>query len=246
MTYSFLVIDKKNKLNLNAFNNFLKKSYKNNFEVLYCSTKQRACPEGIKNYVFANEIDAEQILNKTIKKCSMDNICIIRDIKDYKNIEMLTSKLEHDSQIVYFKKQQKGIKSFFDKIITKIINYIFYQNLMPVNYNICVYGKNASKILKNIDKPSYLTRNNLWEGMNFIFVNGGYSYRFYYNKMIHAIKTLIPAIISIVLIFIKIFVNFKAYTYIHMIYYTTVFVCFLISAIFALKWQLARKIGDSN
>ena len=78
MSFSFIVIDKQNKLNLNEFISYTN-AYSQKYEIIYCSSIKNN-DERIRNFVFSEHENTEKILNTVIEKCENNNIIIIRDI----------------------------------------------------------------------------------------------------------------------------------------------------------------------
>ena len=109
MNYSFVVIDKQNKLNINEFTAYISGLMLQDYDIIYCSTKEVE-HDNIRNYVFDTTAQPEQILNTTIKKCEHDNIFVIRDVDDYKSISDLLKKHKKSDQIVYLEKKQSKFK----------------------------------------------------------------------------------------------------------------------------------------
>ena len=102
--YSLVVVDRQNLLDLNEFTKYLSKTL-GEHEVIYCSSKGISEIENIKNYVFSETENTERILNAVIKKCSMSNIIVVRDVKRYKEISKLIENHTATNQVVYFKKK---------------------------------------------------------------------------------------------------------------------------------------------
>ena len=79
MTYSLILIDLQNKLNLEDFFLYMKQ-HGLFFETIYCSSKKMEVRgHNLKNFVFKQNENPEKILNTITKKCTQENIIVVRN-----------------------------------------------------------------------------------------------------------------------------------------------------------------------
>lgn len=241
--WSFVVVDLKNQLDINEFVTFIDINYPQS-QILYCSSK-KVDNQSLSNYIFDESVDSESVINSVTVLCENQNIAIIRDVKNYPKIIQLSEKLKHKNQIVYFEKKSSKFISKCSKFFLGIINYIFNQNIKPIYYGLCVYGENASKILKNIESPSVITKTNTFAGVEYLFVDCNYEYKFNYNNKNVALKTLLPLSISLILLIVKLATGFKVNTVLSLLYYSAVVLGIIFFLVFGMVWFVKSQIGDN-
>lgn len=245
MPYSILIADLQNKADLKKLADNLRKNGIENFEFIYCSSlKKTARYKYYKNFVFDQNENIEKIINTVCCECSFNNIIIIRKV-DYidKAIELI-NKHNKNNQIVYPKNKMSKIKSIWFKL-QKFVGKIFAHIILPIDYGIILYGEIPSKVLKNISSPAILTKTNQWEAIEMVEAFDGEKYYFPYNKIKCMLYALVPLILSVLLIVIKLAVNFKMFLTLRVLYYILIFAGFIISTIFGFKWILYSTVGEN-
>lgn len=198
MKYSFIVLNLNNQIEQKTITDYFKDNYDNgSYEIIYCSsTKAKRCAN-LKNYIFEKNENSESILNSVLKYCTGENICVIRNVNGYNYALKLTNKLKKDNQIVFCKKELSKVKQFFWNIFKKIAKFLFLQNLEPINQGVVLYGKLASSVLKELQRPAIAIKANMWEGIENVYLSGGAIYKFSYNIKSKIAKTFIPLLIAV-------------------------------------------------
>ncbi len=243
--WSFVLLDLDNKFNLADILGYIKLNYENP-DIIYCST-QKVDNNEVRNYVFDKTANNESVINTIVKKCNYNNIVIIRDIKNYKQITELTNKAKRYNNVVYFKKQVSGFKGYIKKKLLNICNFLFKQNIKLIDYSIVAYGETASLALKNTPNPSVVAKTNNWTGINYVELTKDDEeyYKFKYNKKTSLLLTFTPLFISVFLIVLIIIAKFKMLTSLMILYFAAVILGFFFSGIFGLAWFIKSEIGDS-
>lgn len=246
MKYSFIVLDLKNEVNVSNLMQFFNKEYKNDgFEVIYCSSKNSNKRKNFRNFVFEENENSEKIINAVTKECLGQCIAIIRNVNAYADVLKLTKNLQNGNEIVFYKKEHTKFKGWLLGIFKKIVTFMFLQYLLPVKYGTVLYGKIPSLVLKKIECPSVLMKANSWQGINYKLIEGGEDFKFKYNKVKHALKTIITLLIPLVMIVLSIFVNFNIVPALYIIYYAVVALMLLLGLINLCKWIISVLIGDT-
>ena len=243
MEFSLIVIDLKNLLNLDEFMAYIKALNINN-EIIYCSSVKQA-QEGIKNYVFNQNTNSEAVINAITKQCSKKCIVVIRDVNNYKKIGALIKEYNSSNQIIYFKQKQQGLKRFWFNLVKNTVGKVFMHNLLSIDYGVALYGEIASKVLRNINVPSILMRTNNWQGMRIILLEGGELYKFKYNKLEMAYKTFMPLLIAIVMLVLKLAINFSLFGPLNVLYFGLIVLFILMFLFFGGRWALKSVVGEN-
>lgn len=242
MSYSFIVIDKKNELNLDEFINCCGEVC-DNFEILYASSNS-VNKENIKNFKFYENENSEKIINTLVKHSSKKNLIIIRDVSKFKNLKNLIIRHKENNQIVAFKKQQSKFKAFWFNSIKNTIAKMLSHKLMEIDYSMILYGEITTKVLKNIKSPSVLMRTNNFIGIDYVLLDGGDNYKFAYKKKKLAIATIVPFSIALLMVVLY-FVAFKMNATLTAFYFGMIFILLIVSFIFGSKWILNKILGDN-
>lgn len=244
MSYSFILIDLNNSLDIKDINSNLSKKY-NDYEILYCSSKKCEM-DNVISLVFDKDEDVESIINYAVAKITKNNLVVIREFTSCEEIYKQTKSLLLNNQIVYFKKELSPIKKFFWNILYKIIKLLFSKDITLTNFNCVTYGEIATNILYKLEYPSNLMRVNQWQGIQLVDVEGGKKYKFKYNKLKSMPSTFIPLFISILLITLFFIFKSKLNFLIQTIFWLTAIICLVISGIYGINWFIKTQIGENN
>jgi len=242
--YSVVLIDLKNEINLKEFNKFAS-SVLGDYEVLYCSSEKANKTQNIYNYVFGANENTEKILNTILSECNYNNIIVVRNPARYKEISKLLENFNSTNEIVYLQKKMGKFKSFWNKFIKNFIGKIFAQKVEPIDFSIVLYGGVAGGILKRIKSPSILMKSINFTGINFVCAGEGEQYKFDYKKTLPVFSTLTPFSIAVLMIVLKLAINFYLYGAFNILYISIVILLFLLSFVFGSKWILKSIFGDN-
>ncbi len=246
MKYSFIVLDLKGEVNASNLMQFFNKEYKNEeFEVIYCSSHKTNKRKNLKSFIFEKNENSEKIINAVTKECLGQNIIIVRNANAYEDVLKLTDNLQNSNEVVFYKKEQAKFKGHMLGIFKRIVAFMFMQCILPVKYGTVLYGEIPSLVLKKIESPAVLMKSNSWQGINYKLIDGGSDYKFEYNKVKHALKTIITLLVPIVMIVLNIFINFNMVPALYIIYYAVVVMMLLLGIINLCKWFISRLIGDT-
>lgn len=244
MGFSFIVIDKQNKLNLDDFIQYAT-TKTTDFEVLYCSSKKIE-NNYVRNYVFSETENTEKILNAVISKCQMPNLVIIRDVNVYKNFDGLLTSYKYNNQIILIKSKKNKFKKFLFNTCSKIIKLFFYHNLIDADYSIALYGELATKVLKNVQSPAILLKTNNWTGIECVLINGEIgNYKFEYSKSRSIIKTIVPFLIFIFVLVFCCVIKFQIMPVFTVLCFFIMLLSLFMSVMYGFKWVLSSYMGDS-
>lgn len=244
MSFSFVILDLKNKIDLSKVVNFFNKNY-SDYEILYCTTKHVENINNVKTYLFNSDEDSEKILNSIIKHATKTNIVVVREFTSCEDILRQTKNLLLTNQIIYYKKQASPFKMFFYKLFHKIARWLFSKEIVLCNFSCVTYGEIASNVLKKIEYPSNLMRTNLWQGIQLIGIDGGKSCKFKYKKTKNILQCILPLAISI--LFVCLFVIFKSKLDILaiIIFALMVVIGLVTSMVFGVNWFIKSQIGEN-
>lgn len=244
MSYSFVIIDLKNNLDIGNIYNQLCLHY-SQFEVVYCSSKKSNI-SGIVNYVFSNAESTESVINSVVKHCTKSNIIMIRKYTSIADITALTSKLTSKNQIVYFSKPLSKAKTLTWKVLNFFAKLLYHNNVLAMNLSCIAYGENASNVLKVLEYPSNLMRINKWEGINMIGINGGQNYQPEYNLKKHVLLFAVPLTIAAIAIVCYFVFYQKISQLTRVISWLTAIICVILSIMFGVNWFICSKVGQGN
>ena len=244
MTFSFVILDLKNEIEMPKVVNFFNKNY-SDYEILYCASKHLEKMNNVKTYLFNHDEDSEKILNSVIKQATKTNIVVVREFTSCEDILRQTKNLLLTNQIVYYKKQASPFKMFFYKLFHKIARWLFSKEIILCNFSCVTYGEIASNVLKRIEYPSNLMRTNQWQGIQLIGVDGGKECKFKYKKTQNILQCILPLVISI--LFVCLFVIFKNKLDILtiIIFGLIVVIGLVTSMVFGINWVIKSQIGEN-
>lgn len=244
MSFSFVILDLENKLDVSQLQNFFSKNYAE-YEIILCSSQNINKVPNVYNYVFDVTENKEKILNTVIKKCSKKNIVVIRDFLSLEEIKKQTRSLLFTNQIVYFEKDVSKVQRFFWNILQKLIKLLFFKDLLLINANCITYGEIASNVLKKIDSPSNLMRINNWQGIQLVSIDGGKKIKFKYNILKNVLLTFIPLIFTIILISLYFVFKTNISNLFGIIIWLSSIICLVLSVVFGLNWFIKSQIGEN-
>lgn len=244
-SFSVVVVDKKNELELKQFIVFLNEVIKDSYEIIYCSGKSITESEYIKNFVFDVNENPEKIINSVISECSAKNIIVLRDVNQYKSIKILIKAHTKNNQIVFMQKKMGKFKRFWYGLVQKSVGWIFAQNLEPIDFSVVLYGEITSSVLTKIKSPSVLMKINRWTGIEFVNAGIGDAYKFGYKKVVPIFSTIVPFFTALFMIVLKVAVNFKISGGLMAIYIGIIATCLLFGAVFGFRWILKSILGDN-
>lgn len=242
MGYSVILVDTLGKVVLGEYLKQIEEL--ENIETIFCTNKQIETEnESFKCVVFENGTDAETVINKVAKMCSKENIIIVRDVSRLGKLNKLISKHKKFNEIVCPMRELVGIKKFWGKI-QHLVGKIFNKDILPIDYGIMLYGAVPSRVIKNVANPSALTRVNSFTGMEYVFIDGGEKYKFAYNKKKAGLKTFVPMFVGVVMIVLKLAINFNMFTTLEAVYYFVAVFAIVIGLLFGGKWIVLSSIGE--
>lgn len=244
MSFSFVVVDKQNQIDLAFLLAFLNKNYAD-YEVLYCSSQKMQQTDEVIPFCFKQEDDTEQIINAVVGYCEKQNIVVIRKFSTCESIKALTDKLKTPNTIAYYQKDYSGIKGYFVNLFQKLANKIYSRNVLLANLDCIAYSANPSAVLKKIEYPSNIMRVFSWVGVDYEPCIGGQEYKIPYSKTKNVLKTIIPLILATILIALFFVLNSKVDLLFNVIIWLTVLICFVLSGLFAVKWFINSQLGDN-
>ena len=122
MSFSFVLIDKENCLDISSINQYLMQYY-SDYEILYCC-KHAVQIQNLKNFVVNANDDVESIINSVVCNATKQNIVIIRKFTNNESIKQITDNIKSPDSIVYFKKEYKGIKKLFCNTFKKLARQV--------------------------------------------------------------------------------------------------------------------------
>lgn len=244
MSFSFIIIDLRNNLNIESIYNQLRHNY-SNFELIYCSSK-KVQNKNVVNYIFSADEKTENVVNTIIKYCTKTNIVMIRKFTSITDIKKQTDKLSSHNQIVYFTKKINKFKSILWEILNYFAKLLYHNSVLPINLSCITYGENASNVLKSLEYPSNLMRINKWEGINMIGVDGGEYYRPEYNLKKHVLMFSIPLVATIVSLICYFVFKQKITLLGKVIIWLISFICVILSMLFGVNWFINSKVGQGN
>ena len=244
MSFSFVILDLKNELNLSNVINTFNKYYKD-YEIIYCATKQVEKIDKVKQYLFDDKECSEKILNTVLKYSTKTNIVVVRGFTSFEEIKKQTNNLLLTNQIVYFKKQLSPIRMFFYKLFRTITKLIFSNDIVFCNFSCTSYGEIASNVLKKIKYPSNLMRTNEWQGIQLVGIDGGKTYKFKYNCIKSILQCCIPLLVSLVCMFLIFIFKNKFNTLSNILFVLIAIIGVLTSIIFGANWFIKSQIGEN-
>lgn len=245
MSYSFVILDLSNQINLKEITSFLNDKI-DDYEILYCSQTKIKKTKNVIQYLFDKNEDSEKVINFVVPKCKKNNIVIIRKFSNLTDLQLLLNNHKHDNQIIYFEKKTNKFKNFFSKIFKKIIRIIFSKTITPINHSLVLYGKNPSTVLKNLNYCSNAIRYNKWQGYEEKMLQGGSDYKLKYNIKKYCLKTLITFFAGI-FVFASVFIfRYKTIRLVKIIQLFISCSLFILSLIFLMEWILKSKIGENQ
>ena len=244
MPYSLILVDVENKLNIREFLQYKRSNIVNELEIIYCSSSETNCPN-FRNYVFDKTENIEKILNAVVRKCSYQNIIIVRNIEQYKEVSRLIKHHKSSNQIIYLKQDLSKGGKFWYRVVQKTVGKMYSHNILPMDFGVVLYGQMASKVLLNVTSPSVLMRTNNWTGMEMIAIDGGGKYRFTYDKKKSALLTLTPLIVALLMLIIKLVAKLQMFQTVEVIYYSIIVLCLMFSVVFGCKWILTSILGEN-
>lgn len=244
MSYTFIVLDLKNKLDVNILQSDFNKHY-SDYEVLYCSTKLVVPIENFVCYSFEENSCPEEVINRVLMYSDKQNIVVIREYTNIEDIKKQTNNLLLSNQVVYFKQEKSAIKKFFGKIIHFFAKMLFFKDLIVTNASCVSYGEVASNILKKIESPSNLMRTNQWQGVQLVGVDGGKKYKFKYNFKKYLFKALITFIILLVGMVGFFVFKSKFDILLNVVIWLVNLVCLFLGIVFGTDWYIKSQIGEN-
>lgn len=245
MSFTFLVIDLQNKVNLLELQNNIKQNYAD-YEIIYCSSKTTTNYDNVVPYCFDSNEDPEKIINSITKYCSKTNLVVVRDFTTFEDIKLQIKNLSLSNQIVYFKKELSLVRQFFWKILHFLIKLILFKDMALVNYGCVTYGEIATNILRKIENPSNLMRTNQWQGIQQVYVSGGRKYKLKYNIKKCLLQTLIPFALMIIGIVVFFVTKAKTDSLFKIINWFFIIICLIMSVVFGVNWFVKSQIGENN
>lgn len=244
MSFSFVVVDSINQIDLNSLNVFLQNNY-TDYELLYVSSKAVPKQNNVKNFIVDTNEDTENIINAVISKCKKDNIVVIRQLDNFEKIKALTDKLTTPDTIVYYKKDYKGIKKFFYNALNKLSKLIYMRKATFASHAMVVYSENPAKVLKNIEYPSNAMRKFSLTGINITELDCGINYKLKYSRLNNVLKTIIPLILAIVLLVTYILFRTKIPMLWEIIMLLAIMICSTLCVIYGTNWFIKSQIGEN-
>ena len=244
MSFSFIVLDLENKIDVNKFQSQISQNY-TDYEIIYCSSKKVSSSPNFIPYMFNKDEESEKILNSVVMNTNKTNIVVIREYTGIEDVIKQTKSLLLNNQVVYFKKQLSPFKKFFWKIVRVFAKMLFSKEITPINYSCATYGEIASNVLRKIEFPSNLMRTNQWQGVQMVTIDGGKQYKFIYDQKKCILQTFIPLalmILGIVLFFVlktKIDALFKIIIWLFNI------ICFILFMVYGINWFIKNEIGEN-
>lgn len=244
MSYTFIVLDLENKLDVNNLQNDFNKYY-SDYEVLYCSTNLVVPIDNFVCYTFDANQGTEEIINRVLMYGDKQNIVVIREYTNIEDIKKQTQSLLLTNQVVYFTQEKSTLKNFFGKIMHFFAKMLFFKDLIVSNASCVSYGEVASNILKKIESPSNLMRTNQWQGVQLVGIDGGKKYKFKYNYKKYLLKTLIPFIIFIVGIVCFFAFKSKIDILLSIVIWLVNLGCLFLGVVFGTDWYIKSQIGEN-
>ena len=242
--WSFIIIDTSDNNEISNVIKYIKNSYKKP-EIIICHNGKRLYGEP-HEYVFDKGESIEEILNIVACICTNQQIVIIRDLTNYKQIKELTDKVTDINKIAYIKPNNKGffysIKSFF----IKTVNRVFRQNIKLMDYGIIAYGKLASTAIKYSINPSTTTRTNNFVGVYDDSVFGKKSFSFKYNKPKTILAFCVPLIMLILTILARVIIKNKLSIIANIGFGALIILELVFAVLFGLIWFIKLQIGDNE
>lgn len=245
MSFSFIIIDKDNSLDISNINEYIKQNYID-YEILYCSPQKKSNDINIRHFKIKNIDDTEFIINSIICKANKQNIVVIRKYFNNEQIKQLTDAIESQNSIVYLKKEYKGIKKFFCNFLKKLAKLLYARDIIFASQSIIAYGENPSTVLKELENPSIAIRKFSWIGYTLIECGNGKNYQLEYKKTAIAIKTFLPLILSICLTTTYALFRLKIPMMWEAIMLLTILICFVFFILFGTNWFIKSQIGENT
>ncbi len=244
MSFSFIVIDLDNKIDIKDFQNQIYNNY-SDYEIIYCSSKQISNFQNTTTYVFDKNENPEKIINSVVMYANKSNMVVIRDYTNMEDIKKQTKSLLLNNQVVYFKKELSPFKKFIWKIVHFFAKILFAKDIVPINYSCATYGEIATNVLKKIEFPSNLMRTNQWQGVQLVTIDGGKPYKFKYNVKKNIFQTLIPLTLMILGIILFFVFRTKFDVLLKIIVWLFNIICFIIFMVYGLNWFIKNEIGEN-
>lgn len=245
MSFSFVVIDKQNAIDVNNLTTFLQNNY-NDYELLYASTNAVSSQNCLKAYTISQSDDTESIINSIISKCTKQNIVVVRQFESFEKIKILTDNLKSPDSIVYFNKKNGAIKGFFSKIFNKLAQFFYSRKIIFASHAIICFGQNPSSVLKKLDFPSNAMRKFSWTGVSFVGLENGANYKMKYNLASNVAKTIVPTIFSIVLLVVYVLFRLQIPMLWEIVMLFTILIGFVLTILLGTNWFIKSQIGENN
>lgn len=244
MSFSFIIIDLNNKIDLEKTLNEFEKNY-TDFEVIYCSSAKINKTKNVKSFVFDANENSEKILNAVTKEAEKKNIVVVRKFTSVDDIKKQTKSLLLSNQIVFYQKSLNSFQNFFWNILRFFIKLIIFKDFVLCNFNCVTYGEIASNVLKKIEYPSNLMRTNQWQGVQMVGLDGGEKYKFKYNKTKNILSFIIPLLLMIICILVFCIFKSKLDILLNIVLWLVAIICIVVCAVFGVNWFIKSQIGEN-
>ncbi len=244
MSYSFLILDLNNEVNISSVNAELGNHFLD-YEIIYCSSK-KCNLNNVVSLEYNSAENQESVINDAVKHVSKVNMVVVRKFVSVDQIVKQTKSLLLNNQIVYYKKQASSFVSFFWKIFFYIAKFLFSKEIVFVNFCCVCYGEIATNILKKLEYPSNLMRSNQWQGIQLVGIEGGVKTKMENNVLKNSLLTFIPLVVAGVLITLFFVLKPKLGSLFKVIMWITSILCFIITIIFGTNWFIKCQIGENN
>lgn len=244
MSFSFVIIDKTNSVDITKTNEYLKENY-TDYEVLYCSPKSTLNQPNVRYFTITPNDDTESIINSVISKATKNKIVVVREFDGVEKIKSITDALKSPDAIVYYQKPLSGVKRFFTKLLKKLSKLIYGREITLASHAIVGYGENTSRVLKLLEYPSNAMRKFSWVGVNAISLGEGKNCRLPYKKVGLITKTLLPLVMSVVLLVLYALFRTKIPMLWEIIMLLTILIGATLFVIYGTNWFIKSQIGEN-
>lgn len=245
MSFSFVVIDKQNIVNVDNLITFLQNNY-NDYELLYASPSATASQNCLKAYTILQSDDTESVINSIMSKCIKQNIVVVRQFESFEKIKILTDNLKSPDSIVYFNKPNSGIKGFFSKIFNKLAQFFYSRKIIFASHAMVGFGQNPSAVLKKLDYPSNVMRKFSWTGVSLVGLENGLNYKMKYNLGKNIANTIVPTIFSVVLLVAYVLFRRQIPALWEIVMLLTILIGFVLSILLGTNLFIKSQIGENN
>lgn len=244
MSFSFVMIDKKNTLDISSINSFINQNY-SDYEILYCSPKNGINDANIRHFAVNDNDKIENIINSVVCKTTKQNIVVIRKFVGNQQLKNLTNALKSPDAIAFYKKEYKGIKKVFCNIMKKLAKFLYGREIIFASHAMVAYSENPSLVLKELDNPSAAMRKFSWTGYINIECGIGENYKLEYKKTSIALKTLLSLVIVIGLLVVYVLFRTKIPMLWEMVMILTILIGLALFVIYGTNWFIKSQIGEN-